>query len=286
MKLSMTNCGLLGFIFFAVLGASSVLGGQAPKYLGASLSHEENHELLDSTVVLSAPKRISNTLEIEKQASVSGAATVRLYELKSSAQLNNVFDYYVDALSAKGDVLFQCEKRACGSSNYWANTIFDEHKLYGRDSDQYYLASVHRDGEKEYWTVIYIVKNGLRKKYVYELSISKQVNDSNPGSLKGVWVNGSILESGNLSSKSAASLNAYLNATNSNELYLVAYSNSRIKPTAEYWEQLSQKSQIQAELIKSKVSDSGVSINIKMLGPLHGDDSSEKSPVWYRLYAY
>jgi hypothetical protein len=287
MKFLKASVALVGLIASLLYGASCV-AGTLDMYRGAVVVHDKTERERDTTIVLSAPKRISNALEIERQEQVFGAVSSRIYELKNSAQLKEVFDYYLEGFSSGSTILFQCEKRACGSSNYWANTIFDEHKLYGRDSDQYYLAAVERGLGSDKWTMLYIVQNGLRKKYVYELTLvaDNGVRSVKDGEDRGVWINGSALAEAEESAQNIEMIEDYLKSVSVSELYLVVYSDSGIKPTETHWAQLEGRAERKRQILKKQLGGINLPIGIKVLGPLHSDPSFEKLPVWYRLYAY
>lgn len=280
--MNLSSVKALGVILLLVY-VQGLYASEQFRFPDSSLVSDSTLGEVEFDVVLSAPKRISNAIDIEKQERVRGVASSRLYELKSGVQLKEVFNHYLEVTGAQGDVLFQCEKRACGSSNYWANKIFEEHKLYGRDSSQFYLASVSRNEGVETWTLAYIVQNGLRKKYVYELSISRKSISSD---VSGVWINGTSFGPSGLSDRQLEILKTYITSNKVGQLYLVVYSDQAIKPTSAFWDELSLKSEIQIEQIKHALAGLSLTIDPKVQGPLHNDDGNDNSSVWYRLYAY
>ena len=257
------------------------------QYPGAKLVSEKDSGNIEATIILSAPKRISNTIEIENQKTVSGKGIVRLYELKDSEQLEDVFKLYLGASVDEGTVVFQCEKRSCGSSNHWANKVFGEHKLYGRDSDQYYVAQLMKTGGTEQWTVAYIVKNGLREKYVYEQTVIVEKTGSAHETVQGpgVWKNGGLIEPGELSASQLAMIDRLLEARNARTLYLVALTGPESKVSQAYWEQLRKKTEAQIAYIRNGLKKSNIEFQLRLLGPFHEDETLDRGVVRFRLYA-
>jgi len=66
-------------------------------------------------------------------------------------------------------ILFRCDGRSCGSSNVWANRVFGESRLYGRDDEQAYIVSAWLDTQNRVQlNTLYIVQRGNRQVYAYE----------------------------------------------------------------------------------------------------------------------
>ena len=286
MKFLTNKLGLSFVSIFLIIFDQSLLASEISPFPDSTLVHESSLGDIEFNVILSAPKRINNALEIEKQETVKGNAIVRMYELKSGAQLENAYKYYQGVLSSNGDIQFQCEKRACGVSNYWANKIFDEHKLYGRDSSQYYIASVENSATSEVWRAIYIVQNGLRKKYVYELSINSNVVATDRSGKPGVWVNGSAISADELSAAYLKKVGYYVRSAGVNELFIVVYANRATEPTKAHWDQLQAKANSLVDRLRQNTMVRDLSIRVKLLGPLHNEASFENQPVWFRLYLF
>jgi hypothetical protein len=60
--------------------------------------------------------------------------------------------------------LFECSGRRCGSSNYWANTVFSAAILYGPEQYQHYLVTRLENGN---YLAVYVAMRGTRKVYVH-----------------------------------------------------------------------------------------------------------------------
>lgn len=287
MKLSISKKSLVFTLLLSFFLVQDVLSSGLENYKAVSLEGSVESLASEQMIVLSAPKRISNTLSIEKQEFVAGDVESRLYRLKSGVELSQAFDYYLESAAVKGEILFQCKKRACGSSNYWANKIFDEHKLYGRDSDQYYVASRALSKGKEVWSAVYFVQNGLRQRFIYELTVTKSsAAGGDYAEPVGVWLNGSSMGEGDVTKNQAEAIARYIESVEASELYLVVYADQELKPTKVLWDQLRTKGEVQVAVLSESLGQAKLPITLRVLGPLHGEPSFEKLPVWFRLYAY
>lgn len=78
----------------------------------------------------------------ERAERLSGRLTRITYSIPETYDPQEVFRFFREQLLEGGQrMLFQCQGSRCGSSSYWANDVFDKRILYGRDENQYYLAS-------------------------------------------------------------------------------------------------------------------------------------------------
>ncbi|MFT7185951.1 MAG: hypothetical protein ACI84K_001339 [Pseudohongiellaceae bacterium] len=136
-------------------------------YPHASLEYHKVKSGDGHQFLISTPQRISNTLQIEKEVLLAGDRHDLLLNITSRGTRKAAFLFYQKLFVQQGDVLYSCEERGCGNSSYWANRIFNESKLYGRDGDQYYLAGRLSVNEKNYFVSVYIIQNGRRQDYIY-----------------------------------------------------------------------------------------------------------------------
>ena len=66
-------------------------------------------------------------------------------------------------ISQTGEILFECEGRDCGTSNIWANDLFNNADLYGRDDYQRYFAAELDDQ----YLAAYAVRRCNRRVYLH-----------------------------------------------------------------------------------------------------------------------
>ncbi|MEX2328020.1 MAG: DUF4892 domain-containing protein, partial [Pseudomonadales bacterium] len=77
-----------------------------------------------------------------------------------------VGDFYRERMEALGEILFECKGYRCGSSNYWANSVFGRSILYGPAQYQhYFLTEIVSD--TTYYVATYVALRGTREIYVH-----------------------------------------------------------------------------------------------------------------------
>lgn len=115
-------------------------------------------------LVLSELKRIQARTVGEQERLISGDLTRQIWELPAGYELDQVMDFYLEQLS-DGQLLYECSALDCGSSNFWANKVFENAKLYGRDARQRYAVILSR-GDENHLYVIYAVQRSKQKIYI------------------------------------------------------------------------------------------------------------------------
>jgi hypothetical protein len=265
-------------LFFLVLVSAAVrleANPLLPVFADSEMEYTNTSEQQSHTILLSSPKRISNALVIENKRKVIGLKSESLYTVNAGSSIADAFEFYKKQIARLGEVLYECKKRACGSSNYWANNIFDEHRLYGRDSGQYYLAGKIKDK----WFTIYIVQNGLRKNLVYLSEISPQATSQD-------WTNGQLVSAGLLSEEQLGQIKKILSTQATSHLYLAAYSRSDVQSVGA----LEKTRSDQAEKLKRKIIDqlsiASSRIESKLIGPFHSEVNYNSQEIWFRIFIF
>lgn len=92
--------------------------------------------------------------------------TWRVVDLYTSVQLmNDLIAELSEALSL--EALYNCEARACGSSAQWANRIFKQRVLYGREAEQrYQVFAVDVEG-MSYRIMLYATARTADRQYLH-----------------------------------------------------------------------------------------------------------------------
>ncbi len=142
------------------------------------VSDELNHQL-----VLGTLQRTRGEVVPEASERLKGRVTRIVYAVPSDYQVSDVREFFSQQLRERGDeVLFSCEGRACGSSNYWANDIFKRRILYGPERNQFYLAARSNTAlEDDPFLALYLITRANRRLYAYleiveqETAIAPQV---------------------------------------------------------------------------------------------------------------
>jgi len=137
-------------------------------YPGAEVVHSSvDKEIKSRRIILGALKKINNVLEPKFYQYVSGTESSTTYYIPVERRVSKVVEFYRDQVDKSANVLFSCEGRDCGSSNYWANTVFKTPLLYGPEQYQRYM--IARDPATNTYIAIYVGQRGTKKIYVHVL---------------------------------------------------------------------------------------------------------------------
>ena len=151
-----------------------------------------DESVLEETVSISSPGRlvlfspvreVNNEIRSASLARLPVKGTGQLYRVLDGANREEARDHYMKQLQVRGaQILFECSGRGCGRSNVWANQIFGQSTLYGRDGDQDYLiaGSVDENG-KPSLTLVYTVTRGNQREYVWVEQLESPPGTSIPG---------------------------------------------------------------------------------------------------------
>lgn len=161
-----TTLGILAFISFAY---GEDFEGQRFKlveaYPGSEVVEFERDEKVTSRQVILGPlKKVNNALEPESSEFIRGTRTAITYRIRNERRTSVVQQFFKDQIVDGGQILFECEGRACGSSNDWSNAIFDRSILYGPAEFQHYILA-RMTGEATYYVAVYIARRGTGELY-------------------------------------------------------------------------------------------------------------------------
>jgi len=265
---------------FGSVNAQEGLHPDTPLFSGSELVYQKTADDRAHQFLLSTPKRIDNALYIEKEQRVAGVRTNTLLKMLPGFDEKEVFAFYKAFIASKGQLMYACEQRACGSSNYWANNIFNERALYGRDSNQYYLAGKVNLSGVPNWFSAYIVQNGRKDHYIYLSSVpvtdSLSVED---------WQQGMHYDNIPLSEPVISFLKKVLEAQPELKLYVAGHSRSQETKTLSQHlrltEALTQK--VQRYLLR-QLEIPETRIVVESLGPFGVRPGNILSNQWFSLY--
>jgi outer membrane protein OmpA-like peptidoglycan-associated protein len=135
------------------------------------VSDELNHLL-----VLGTLQRTRGEVVPEASERLKGRVTRIVYAIPSDYQVSDVREFFARQLRERGDeVLYSCEGRSCGSSNYWANDIFKRRILYGPERNQYYLAARSNTAlAEDPFLALYLITRANRRLYAYMEIIERE----------------------------------------------------------------------------------------------------------------
>ncbi|WP_257900135.1 DUF4892 domain-containing protein [Marinobacter sp. F4206] len=120
-------------------------------------------------VLFSPVREVNNQIRSETMARLPVTGEGRLYEIARDSGRDKAREHYLRLLQDRGaQILFDCNGISCGRSNVWANQIFGQRVLYGRDGTQDYLVAGTTANDGSRWlTLIYTVTRGNLREYVW-----------------------------------------------------------------------------------------------------------------------
>lgn len=120
-------------------------------------------------LALDRMQRVNGRVSAGKEERVRGTLTRITYSIPEGYFGEDVFDYYSDQLLSAGPELFRCQGRGCGSSNFWANDVFENRILYGPEAEQYYMVSsvANANDSISAYMALYVITRGNRRVYAH-----------------------------------------------------------------------------------------------------------------------
>ncbi len=120
-------------------------------------------------VLFSPVREVNDQIRSESLARLPVNGEGRLYRIDRDSSRSKAREHYRRLLQARGaQVLFECAGIGCGRSNVWANQIFGQRVLYGRDATQDYLVAGTTAADGSRWlTLVYTVTRGNLREYVW-----------------------------------------------------------------------------------------------------------------------
>ena len=245
-------------------------------------TNELNHQL-----VLGTLQRTRGEVVPESAERLKGRVTRIVYAIPSDYQVSDVREFFAQQLRERGDsILFSCEGRACGSSNYWANDIFKRRILYGPERNQYYLAARSNTAlENDPFLALYLITRANKRLYAYveiiesEIAVAPQalVNEGllaatlrEKGSVVLPWVQFNTADGGEEELDDPSALD-YLVRLLRTDPEIRVYLVSHLSGPERSLESLLEQSVKRAQLIKAVLLEKGIEdgrIEAAGLGPL------------------
>lgn len=270
-------CFALGAIMFAHFAVAE--SEFSISYAGLELLETKQLEALSHPVLLSAPKRINNALQIEKQVKINGLRTNYLYRVKPGYDLDGAFAFYKDFLEANGSVGFECAQRNCGTSSDWANKVFSQSRLTGRDSNQAYIAGQVQGEGVHGWLSVYAVLSARRDEYVY-VSFIPQKN----GDLIAEFKRGRIILDSPLSQLELTALTEYLSENKAARVVLVSFHKDLGKTQAENEAESNNRAKVFSSKLESNLGALSDRLSLRSMGGLGQVPVGANTQAWMYLY--
>ena len=172
------------FLAFWLCLASAQANQLPPEPFDESVLEEEVSISSPGRLVLFSPVReVNNEIRSASMARLPVKGVGQLFRVQQGASREEARDHYLSQLQARGaQILFECAGRGCGRSNVWANQIFEQSMLYGRDANQDYLiaGSIDENG-KPSLTIVYTVTRANQREYVWVEQLESPPGTTVPG---------------------------------------------------------------------------------------------------------
>ncbi len=162
----------------AVIGQDAEQAPVAPAEVGLLQALDEyphaervsfsDDEVLDHEVGLGAIKKVRGVWQFRDSERLSGRLVRYTWQIVDGFSSREVMQELVEGLQEfeTAELLFACEGRACGKGAQWANRVFRQRILYGREDLQAY--SVYRLGETgDDRLVIYAAARTADRQYLH-----------------------------------------------------------------------------------------------------------------------
>lgn len=156
-------------VLLATLSMEAVASGFPEPFPQSELETSTGIQSGGHLVLFSPVREVNDEIRSETMARLPVSGEGRMYLLNRDASREEARDYYQRLLQARNaSVLFECSGVSCGRSVIWANRIFGQAVLNGRDSQQDYLVagSLAEDGTR-WLTLVYTVTRGNLREYVW-----------------------------------------------------------------------------------------------------------------------
>lgn len=122
-------------------------------------------QVISRRIILGSLKKINNVLEPELVEFALGTRHGTTYFFPHERRVEEVAAFFRDQMSQSTSILFECKGRDCGSSNYWANTVYNRPILYGPEQYQRYM--IGRSVARDLYIAVYVGQRGTRKIYAH-----------------------------------------------------------------------------------------------------------------------
>jgi hypothetical protein len=164
------------------------LAGLAVLWLSSAAYGIEHHPGLESVeasrasdigvhrLITGRVKRMAGDVQPEASEFVRGRKFLETFSIPAAHSTASLVEFYRQQLSLRGQILFECDGRGCGPSNYWSNQVFERPRLYGPLEYQHYMLA-RVEGEAADYVMLYFSQRGTGSRYLHVESISG-VNES------------------------------------------------------------------------------------------------------------
>jgi len=137
---------------------------------GSYQKHYDNKQVTGHWLILGAIERIKGAVTPELDLRVNGKVTQWLWQLPVGVSSEEAYEEIKLQIMNNSLGLYECVGRGCGPSNDFANQVFEQSILYGRESLQRYWAGLEKGtkpGDPSVVWVLYTTTRSNKKVYAF-----------------------------------------------------------------------------------------------------------------------
>ena len=156
------------FVFTTAQASETEIG--LPPFPQGTIERSSEVENEDVRVFTSAVREVGGELRASDEIRRDLSGIRRTIGVGRNYTVSELETHYRAMLNEReATILFSCDGRSCGSSNVWANRVFGESRLYGRDDEQAYIVSAWLDTQNRIQlNTLYLIQRGNRQVFAYE----------------------------------------------------------------------------------------------------------------------
>jgi hypothetical protein len=127
-----------------------------------------SEEVVDHEIGLGAIQKIRGEWRFKHSERQSGTLLSYTWQVSDGYSAADMMAQLIDAVSRieGATSLFSCDGRACGRAVQWANRVFNERVLYGREDNQQYRVFSF-DGEQAARLIAYSAERTADRQYLH-----------------------------------------------------------------------------------------------------------------------
>jgi len=139
--------------------------GESPHVKEVAFSEQQ---VVDHEVGLGAIQKVRGEWRFKDSERLTGTLISYTWQIVDGFTSAAVMDQLMGSVTKEKDatVLFECKGRACGKGVQWANRVFGEQVLYGREDLQQYRVYGALQAEKAYRVVGYSAARTADRQYL------------------------------------------------------------------------------------------------------------------------
>lgn len=167
--LALVSCFALPFSMSSQAASPELLLGKLNDYPHAQQVAASELEVIDHEIGLGAMQKVRGAWQFKKSERLSGLLSRYTWQIVDGFTSMEVMEELVAALegSEGTTLLFSCEGRACGQGVQWANRVFRQRVLYGREDLQRYRVYALDEAGVQYRVVVYSAARTADRQYLH-----------------------------------------------------------------------------------------------------------------------